>query len=88
VRSESATPLAALALWNNAFVLHQADAFAQRLMRESPDLGGQLRRAAELVYSRSPSDEELGEWTTYAQHHGLAALCRVLLNSSEFLYVE
>jgi hypothetical protein len=32
--------------------------------------------------------EELQTITAYAQQHGLAAACRVILNTNEFLFVD
>ncbi len=42
----------------------------------------------QLVTGRSPTEDERRQLTTYAQRHGLASLCRVLLNLSEFVYVD
>jgi hypothetical protein len=44
--------------------------------------------AFRLVFQRSPSDAEREEFAQYADKHGLAAMCRVLLNSNEFLFVN
>ena len=40
------------------------------------------------VLLREPTADELRDFTAYAQQNGLAALCRVLLNSNEFLFVN
>jgi len=37
---------------------------------------------------RSPSEAEQGAFVEYAKKHGLPNLCRVLFNSSEFLFVD
>ena len=88
-RNESITPLQALALLNNPFVLRQSEHLARRLeaiggdtrgpgprgVRAWPSAGRRRRRS-------SPS------WSRYARRHGLANLCRLLFNSNEFLFVN
>ncbi len=88
VRSFSASPLQSLALYNNNFVLHHSEAFARRVEREAAALEGQVARAVRLVWLRDPAEEELREFTVHATRHGMASLCRLLLNSSEFLFVN
>jgi Protein of unknown function (DUF1553)/Protein of unknown function (DUF1549)/Concanavalin A-like lectin/glucanases superfamily/Planctomycete cytochrome C len=88
-RASTTTPLQALALFNNSFTLRMADHFAERLCREcSGDLAKQVQRAFELAYGRSPLATEQDESTAFAREHGLAAFCRVLLNTNGFLYVN
>ncbi len=96
-RSESVSALQALATLNNDFMLRHSEHFAQRLERDEgvafdPTGDGierrRARRAAQLAWQREPTDGELGALTSYASQHGWSALCRVLLNSAEFLYVE
>ncbi len=48
----------------------------------------EARMAAQLVYQREPARDELAAMMVYAEKHGLAALCRTLLNSNEFLFVD
>jgi len=79
-RGFSASALQSLALYNNRFVLHF-----------SGELGKQLtttHEAVRRVLLREPTADELRDFTAYAQKNGLAALCRVLLNSNEFLFVN
>jgi len=74
---------------NNSFVLRMSDRFADRLQRESGKKTDQhIRRAYQLAYGRDPDGEELNLTTRFVSQHGLPALCRVLFNSSEFLYVD
>lgn len=86
-RGFSASALQSLTLYNNPFTLHHAHAMAQRLQSEAPTLNAQIARAANLLWYRDPSAEEAQKFEEYASSHGLAALCRVLLNSNEFLFV-
>ena len=88
VRSFSASPLQALALYNNGFILHHSEAFARRVEKEAASVEAQVVRAVRLAWLREPTADELREFTTHAAQHGLASLCRLLLNSSEFLFVN
>lgn len=47
-----------------------------------------VRMAVWLVYQREPMEDEVEAMTAYTEKHGVAALCRTLLNSSEFLFVD
>jgi hypothetical protein len=88
-RASTTTPLQALALFNNSFTLRMADHFADRLNRERPgDQEKQIYRAFELAYGRPPAGEENHESVAFVGQHGLAAFCRVLLNTNGFLYVH
>jgi hypothetical protein len=44
--------------------------------------------ACELALGRPPTEEELKDFTAYAQRHGLANLCRLIFNSNEFMFVN
>ncbi len=88
-RSQTTTPLQALSLMNHAFVLRIADEFAQRLQHDAKnDSPSAVRRAFALAYGRAPTHDEITQCTAFAQKHGWSSLCRGLLNSSEFLYVD
>ena len=87
-RRSTTTPLQALSLMNNTFVQRRALGFAKRLRGDSPDLGGQVRRAFQVAFGRSPDEEELERSLTLAERHGLEALTWGILNASEFLYVR
>jgi hypothetical protein len=88
VRTESASPLGALVLWNNAFVLNQAEHFARRLEREAGNTRERVDRAYELALARSATPDEIEEGSALSERFGLAAFCRALFNLSEFVYVE
>ncbi len=89
VRAVTTTPLQALALLNDVFVLRTSRAFAARVQAEVPaNAPAQVERAYLLAYARAPSQEEQDLATQFVEQHGLAALCRVLFNSNEFLYVD
>jgi hypothetical protein len=87
-RSVTLTALQALSTLNNPFVLRQCEHFAARLQQESADLSEQIDRAYRLALSRPPRPKEAGLLRAYARKHGLANACRLLFNSSEFVFVD
>jgi hypothetical protein len=88
-RASTSTPLQALALLNNALVLHLADAFAARLVSEAgPDARPQVERAYRLAYGRQPEPAERDLAVAVVERFGAATLARAIFNSSEFLYVH
>lgn len=88
-RAVTTTPLQALALLNNSFTLRMAARMAARCQREAPaGLDEQISLAYDLAFNRRPEPAELAQGRQFAARHGLAALCRVIFNSNEFLYVD
>jgi hypothetical protein len=87
LRTETLTSLQALSLFNNKFTLTMAERFAERVESEAsqPD---KTARAFQLTTGRMPSAEESSFLENYASAHGLHNLCRVLLNASEFVFVD
>jgi hypothetical protein len=88
VRNVSVTPLQALTMWNNRFVVRHAEHFAERVGKMSPDLAAQLDAACDLAWGRPPSVAEAKVLLAYAKKHGMANACRVLLNGNEFMFVN
>jgi hypothetical protein len=88
VRTESTTPLQALVLLNHPFVLNQCEHFARRLEALSRDLNERVKAACELAYGRPAQPEEVTMLADYARRHGLDNLCRLIINSNEFLFVN
>jgi hypothetical protein len=87
-RPFSASALQALALLNDDFVLFHSECFGARLAKLAPTPEEQVRVAFRIVYQREPTQVERAEFAAYAAESGLAAMCRVLLNSNEFLFVN
>lgn len=88
-RRTTTTPMHALALMNDPFVLRQAERFARRVKRHAgDDLDGQLSLAYRLAFGRQPTASERDRGTRALRDHGLETLCWALLNTSEFLYVR
>jgi hypothetical protein len=79
-RNVSVTPLQAMAVMNNRFVVRQSDYLAAR--------AGSVESAYRLILQRKPTDQELKAVSEYAAKHGLANACRVLLNSNEFMFLD
>ena len=87
-RHATTTPLQALSLWNNRFVLRQCEHLAARLEREAGTVEGRIDRAFRLLCARAPTPAETALLAGHARQHGLASACRVLVNSNEFLFVN
>jgi hypothetical protein len=87
-RNASVTVQQALALWNNAFIAHYTGQFARRLESMTAALEDQVTLACELALGRTPARDELEIFSAYATRHGLANLCRLILNSNEFMFVN
>ena len=85
-RSATTTPLQALAMMNGNLLHDEAAHLAKRVAAESGDRAVQVKRAFGIVLGRAPSATELERYTKFSGD--LAAICRVLLNANEFLYVE
>jgi hypothetical protein len=78
-RNESVTAPQSLALLNNDFVLSCAKAMAK-----VADVDGACRR----LWGRPPTETERTILAAYTKRHGMANLCRMLMNSNEFLFVD
>lgn len=88
-RALTTTPLQALSLMNNAFVLRMADRFAERVTNEAgAEVSKQVSLVFGLAYGRTPSAEELANVRPVIERHGLAVFCRAVFNSNEFVYVD
>ena len=83
-RSISNTPVQALTLLNNKFVLKQADLLAASLRETSTDtLAGAYRN----ILQREPSARERELGAQFIAAHGLPLFLRALWNTNEFVYV-
>ena len=88
-RAVTTTPLQALSLLNNVFVLQMSEAFAARVKSDAGEsVFSQVSRAWQLAVCRKPTAVERDLSTKLINEHGLAALCRGLFNSNEFVVVE
>lgn len=87
-RSTSMTSLQALAMLNNRFIVRYSEHIAIRLQKENTDRQQQIRRLFGLAFGRPPAAGELTTVAEYADQHGLANACRVIVNSNEFMFVN
>ena len=87
-RGFSVSPLQAMVLFNSQFMLYHTEQFARRVESAESGLADQIRFAIQLVWLREPTSLEQHDLEQLAAQHGLAAVCRLLLNSNEFLFVD
>ena len=98
-RTNSVTVQQALALWNDAFIARHCEFIAARIekgvLSRQPSAdeavvatNAQIDRAVHLILCRPPTEAESRDLSEYASKHGLANICRLLLNSNEFLFVN
>ncbi len=88
-RNVSTSPLQALSLLNSPFMMQQAESFAARVKNDAGEsIDAQIARAYALAMCRDATDEEKAMARELAASHGMVALCRALLNSSEFVYLN
>ena len=88
-RARSTNALQALSLLNSPFIVQQAELFAERIERDAAgSTVEQIQRAFSLAFQRPPDGPELAAAVALVDTHGLPALCRALLNASEFLFVS
>jgi hypothetical protein len=87
VRSITTTPLQALSLMNGSLVNEEAVYLAARVKRDAgDDRQAQVKRLFEIAFNRAPDAEESARLAGFKGT--LEALCRVVLNSNELMYVE
>ncbi len=92
VRNNSVTVQQALALWNDAAVLHLEPAIGERLQRQVDDQGRSIesviQSAMVQAVGRRASTEEVALFHSYIDQHGWSNFCRVLFNLNDFVFVE
>ncbi len=93
-RQASVTPLQALAMYNGRFANEEATHFAARVRKEARDsLAAQIQLAFKIALGREPAPDESERMQALMKSStegsdAVAAVCRVLLNANEFVYVE
>jgi hypothetical protein len=91
-RRPSVTSLQALSMYDSDFVNEESRWFAARVREEAgTDPNEQIVRAFQIAFGRGPSAEELKDargLMDATKVDALTALCRVLLNTNEFVYVD
>jgi len=87
-RDETLTPLQALALLNDNFMLAMSKHFATRLEQAGGGLESEINLGFELALGRAARAGERKDLAAYAQQYGMANACRVILNLNEFVFVD
>ena len=93
-RRTSVTPLQPLAMYNGNLVATELPFFVKRVIDEAgADASEQIRHAFRLALSRQPTEQELVRLREFyakspSPAEAVVSLCRILYNSSEFLYVD
>lgn len=88
-RNESTVAPQALSLLNGDLPLAAAGAMAERVAKEAgPDPAAQVRAAFAIVYQRQPDADEERACVKLLRARSLPELCRALLNTNEFLYLD
>ena len=93
-RTVSNVPAQALALLNGEFVRQQAGVWAERLIKETPNVSAEKRVAAlyQTAFGRPPTGDETAAAVAYldGKNDGPAwsDLCHALFNVKEFVYVR
>ena len=93
-RRTSVTPLQALAMYNGDLVNEEAEYFARRVRTISgDDIDLQLKSAFTLALGRPPNASEQARlrhllMSEASPDRGLLAVCRILYNLNEFVYVD
>ena len=91
-RRQSTTPIQALNLINSPFTIQVAEAFAAGVERDTATGDGsrverQATQAVQLALGRAPTPEELTDSVALVSDYSLVALCRLLLNTGDFVTI-
>ena len=90
-RNVTTTSLQALALMNNDFMLRQSKYLAERVASEAgaeKNTQIQIQTAFRIALARLPSQHESDAASQLLKKWDLTELCRALLNSNEFVYID
>jgi hypothetical protein len=82
-RERSTVAPQALAMMNSEFSAARAEEFAKRLKGADP-----VGTAWKIAFGRAPSGSERETAAAYLERNSLPRLCLLLLNMSEFIYVD
>jgi hypothetical protein len=99
-RSSSTSPTQAFYFMNNALVIRQADALADRILKVDGDDEARIATAYELVFSRDATSTEQQQTARFLRefrsessdihtiHKSWSAFCQALFASGEFRYLD
>jgi len=78
----------ALALLNDKFMVRMSEHLAARATKAGADLPARVASVYRFALGREPTPKEEALLTEYTKKHGLANLCRMVLNCNEFVFVN
>jgi hypothetical protein len=87
-RVQTTTPLQALTMSNNPFILKQSAHLANQICSAQPSLETQVHHAFRAILQRPPTPAESLAASRAVEQTSLAELCRTLLNTNEFVYID
>ncbi len=87
-RVQTTTPLQALTMSNNPFILKQSAHLANQISSAQPSLETQVHHAFRAILQRPPTPAESLAASRAVEQTSLAELCRTLLNTNEFVYID
>jgi hypothetical protein len=73
---------------NDKFIVRQCEHFADRLAKKSSEPDGQINTLFQLALNRDATPRELEKLAAHAKRHGMANVCRLTINSNEFMFVD
>jgi hypothetical protein len=92
-RRTSITALQPLSMYNGEFANLEARHFAEVLQKVGSNVDAQIQQGFWLALARSPTAPELKRLSAFldsvgSKEEALIGLCRILLNTNEFVYVD
>ena len=85
-RPSSTTPLQALNLMNSKFIETQCGILANKV--HSSDKEASVKKLFQTIYNRQPEADELKMSLQVLETEGMNILCRALVNSNEFVFIQ
>lgn len=100
-RKVSTVPLQSLFWMNSDFIQSNAQSFAEKVLASGEDTEERIAFAFETAFSRNPEEDEIAELSEFLESYqseiptdpekesrSWTSLCRVLLASNEFVYID
>jgi hypothetical protein len=85
-RPKSTTPLQALNLMNSKFIEEQAEILASHLKSGTNEES--INRLFMTVFNRKPDQQEMNNCLEIVKQTSLTVLCRALMNTNEFTFIQ
>lgn len=87
-RVQTMTAVQALSLLNDKFIVRMSEHMADRVNAAAEDPEEKIRLAFRLALGRNPLSNEVDLLRPIVEKHGMANVCRILINSNEFVFVD